>query len=284
MRSSGETAAAAQADQPAGRLSSTRRHWPFFLEKWYCDAILDDGTLLVVLIGQLELFGLSRGHLSAELHRPDGTVVRGDASVGKLVRNEHGVAFKGGSLSATSLEWHTSALSGRLSLRPRLSGTSLRDPLLTDGKRRLRWVVEVPDGTVDGEVTCNGERIEIRGRCYRDYLALDLLPWRLDIRELHWGRAFDGERSSWWIKLRTRKETVQAWSLDNDVSPEPRAPRLEEERKLQEMHVSDLPVLRIGLLRSALRRIVGDPYQVRFLARATVGFSMGWAVREEVSW
>ena len=187
-------------------------------------------------------------------------------------------------MTPTSIEWQTPVLSGRLRISPRVSATSLRDPLLVDGKRRLRWVVEVPDGVADGEVTWHGESIGINGRCYRDYVAFDLLPWRLGIRELHWGRAFGGDRTRWWIKLRTRKETVEASSLDSDVNSRLQRPQLEDERLLQEMYVADLPVLKVGVLRSALRRFVGDPYQVRFIARAALGTSMGWAVREEVRW
>ena len=265
-------------------LSATEGQWPFFLEKWYFDTILEDGTLLVVLVGQMELFGIRRAHLSAELHRPDGTSVRGDTSIGRIVRTDDRAEFSGGVLTPTSIEWQTPVLSGRLRISPRVSATSLRDPLLVDGKRRLRWVVEVPDGAVVGEVTWHGESIGIHGRCYRDYVAFDLLPWRLGIRELHWGRAFGGDRTRWWIKLRTRKETVEASSLDSDVNSRLQRPQLEDERLLQEMYVADLPVLKVGVLRSALRRFVGDPHQVRFIARAALGTSMGWAVREEVRW
>ena len=115
-------------------LSATAGQWTFFLEKWYFDTILEDGTLFVVLIGHMELFGLRRAHLSAELHRPDGTSVRGDTPIGRIVRTDDGAEFSGGVLTPTSIEWQTPVLSGRLRIRPRVSATSLRDPLLVDEK------------------------------------------------------------------------------------------------------------------------------------------------------
>lgn len=47
---------------------------------------------------------------------------------------EDGAEFSGGVLTPTSIEWQTPVLSGRLRIRPRVSATSLRDPLLVDEK------------------------------------------------------------------------------------------------------------------------------------------------------
>ncbi|UCF39993.1 MAG: hypothetical protein JSW43_09650 [Gemmatimonadota bacterium] len=265
-------------------LTTTAGSWPFFLEKWYVDTLLDDGSIVIVLLGRLRVLGLERARLTAELHRPDGTTVRGSAAVGTIRRGAAGRTFDGGRLEPTELTWRTPTLSGRLRLTPRYPATQLGDPLVRDGSRQLRWIVEVPDAEVDGELAWDGQRLAVKGRGYRDYLALDLLPWRVPLRELHWGRAACGAHACCWVRQRLEKRVLEGTWRDGAMTSGYEPPALERERVIQRGPVADLPLMRIGPLRSVLRRLARDPQQTRTVSRATLDGERGWAVHEAVQW
>lgn len=265
-------------------IASTVGRAPFFLEKWYVDTLLEDGSLLIVLLGELRAFGLRRTRASVELYQPDGSCVRGDASVGPLRQSSDGRKFDGGHLGPNEITWRTPSLSGWLRFASRYPPGQLRDPLLVDGKRKLRWLIEVPDADVDGEIRWGSSRQRVEGRGYRDYLALDLLPWRVPFRELRWGRAVAGEHAGCWISLRLHAETLAGTWNDGVMMPGFSPPSLEEDREIQATHVAELPILRIGLLRAVLKRLAGDPHQTRALARTSLDGVRGWAVHEVVRW
>jgi hypothetical protein len=62
---------------------------PFTFEKWYVDALLPDGTVLLVYIGRLVVCGLRAARLTADLYFPDGTHLRGGTSL-PYIRGGHG--------------------------------------------------------------------------------------------------------------------------------------------------------------------------------------------------
>ncbi len=265
-------------------LTATAARAPFFLEKWYVDTLLEDGSILIVLLGRLRALALGRSRLTAELHRSDGTSVHGSASVGAIRRSGAGCAFDGGRLEPTELAWRTPALSGRLHFMPRYAGTHMGDPLVRDGRRRLRWIVEVPDADVTGELEWNGRQLAVRGRGYRDYLGLDLLPWRMPLRELHWGRAACGAHACCWVRQRLESRVLEGTWRDGTMTSGYEPPTLEHERVIQRGPVADLPVMRIGVLRSVLRWLARDPQQSRAVSRAILNGQPGWAVHEVVQW
>ena len=158
------------------------------------------------------------------------------------------------------------------------------DPLFRDGRRQLRWIVEVPDAEVEGELEWDSRRLAVSGRGYRDYLALDLLPWRVPLRELRWGRAACGEHARCWASQRLGNGVREGTWSDGSVTPGYEPPPLEHERVIQQGPVADLPVMRIGPLRSILQRLARDPHQTRIVARTTLGGEPGWAVQEVVRW
>ena len=142
----------------------------------------------------------------------------------------------------------------------------------------------MPDADVRGELEVGSQRLSVMGRGYRDYLALDLLPWRVPLRQLEWGRACGGEHAAWWIRLQLKDTVLEGTWSDGIMRPRHDPPSLEAERVIQEGHVADLPVLRIGLLRSVLRRLARDPHQTRVVGRTSLSGAPGWAVREVVRW
>lgn len=265
-------------------LSATEGRAPFFLEKWYVDLISDDGTMLIVLLGQIRALGLRRARLTAELHRPDGSAVRGAAQIGGIASTGSSRIFRGGSLEPEILVWETPNLSGELYHTARYQTAYTSDPLLIDGTRQLRWIVEMPDADVRGELRVGSESFSVTGRGYRDYLALDLLPWRVPLRHLEWGRAACGEHAAWWIRMQLTNGVIEGTWSDGTVMHRQDPPILAAQRVIQQGHVADLPVLRIGWLRSVLRRLARDPHLTRVVGRAHLEGTPGWAVQEVVRW
>lgn len=256
---------------------------PFRLEKWYCDFLADDGTLLIVVLGEVRLAGVRRARLAVELHRPDGSVVRDAASLRHFRRTAGGCAFADGELGAATVAWRAPTLNGIVRLTPRFPACTAADPLLAMRRRTLRWSVEVPDADAEVELTWPGGRLARRGRAYCDRVALDAAPWRLGLRRLTWGHAVLPRGATWWLELVTRRTTAAATWRSGALSAGCAPPALEPARTLVDLRVADLPILRIPPLGAAARWLAGDPHQQRWLARAGVDRA-GWAVHELVRW
>jgi len=256
---------------------------PFRLAKWYCDVLGGDGTLLIVMLGEVRLGGLRRARLAAELHRPDGTVVRDAVSLAHVRRTSGGCTFEAGGLEPGGLAWRAPGLSGSARLAPRFPATTPADPLLSVGRRALRWTVEIPDADAEVELVWPGGRLALRGRAYRDRVLLDAMPWRLGLRRLTWGHAVFPTGAAWWLELATRRRTIAATWRNGVVSAGCTPPALEPAPTLVDLRVADLPVLRIPPLGAAARWLAGDPHQQRWLARAG-GHERGWSIHELVRW
>ncbi len=266
------------------KLTVTQGRGPFFFEKWYLDTIVADGTLLIIVLGQVRILGLRLARFAAELYRPDGSSIHEPLALGKICRLGEARLFDGGRLTPTQLAWNGPNLSGDLRLTPRHSPSQIRDPLLRHGRRQLRWLVELPDADVEGRLTWPGGGLDLRGRGYRDYLALDILPWRLPIREMVWGRACAADHASWWFQLTTREETVSGTWRDGHLTADVSIPRLFDQRVFEDQQLGDTSPLRIGLARGVLRRLAGDSHRTRWLARAELEGALGWAVHEQLRW
>ncbi len=256
---------------------------PFRLEKWYLDVVGDDGTLLIVTLGELRLGGLRRARLAAELHRPDGTTVRDTLSLAHFRRTSGGCTFAAGGLEPDGLAWRAPGLSGSVRLVPRFPAFTPADPLLATRRRSLRWTVEIPDADAAVDLTWPTGRLALGGRAYCDRVLLDAMPWRLGLRRLAWGHAVFPTGATWWLELVTRRHTIAATWRDGVLSAGCAPPALEPARTLGDYRVVDLPVLRIPPLGTVVRWLAGDPHQQRWLARA-VGAERGWSVHELVRW
>lgn len=260
-------------------------HWPFTLEKWYIDTLMPDRTVLLVYFGRFRAVGIAVARLTAELYRPDGTVQRGDAGADRLTGGEDWLRCGPLTLAGEKLSWHTRGLSGEVEFSPRFSCASLRDPFLKSGGRELAWTVEIPDAEVRGEVRWPGGSAPIRGRGYRDRVWFDLRPWRFPIKELHWGRAAAGPHAATWVRAQTPTGVVEAAWCDGRVLPQlPAEIELRESRVFLEADVLGLEGLRLGIARPLLRRLTGDPHEVKWVAAARLRGHEGVAVHEVVRW
>lgn len=257
---------------------------PFSLEKWYVDVLMDDGTVLLVYIGQLHVLGVPMRRVTVDLFTPDGGQRRGDARVTRVDETPDRLVFGPATLTHETLRFETEALSGELVYRPRHPPATLRDPFLEDGGRTLTWQVEIPDADVEGRLSWPGGGRQVVGRGYRDRVYFDVLPWRFPIRELSWGRAAAGAHASTWVRARTRRgEIVAGWN-DGVAIERANAPEVEDERVMLRAHVVDLEGLHLGALRPAMRRLVGDPHEIKWTGRTRLAGEPGLLVHEVVRW
>jgi hypothetical protein len=259
--------------------------WPFTLDKWYVDVLLPDGSVLLVYLGRMRLWGVSTAKFTAELFRPGEPSREGSAGARDVAFRDGSVTLGRATMSDRYLRWETAGLSGELEFTPRYPAPAIRTPFLTSGDRRLEWSVELPDGYVRGEVRWPGGSLPISGRGYRDRVWYDLLPWRFPIRKLEWGRVAAGEHAATWVAEHTYSGVVTCGWMDGQLTPgRPDGIEIGEGRVLVDGPVVDLRGLHLGAMRPLLKRVTGDPRQTKRAAPATIGGESGRAVYEEVLW
>jgi len=260
--------------------------FPFNLEKWYVDVLLDDGAVLLVYVARMRLFALPVVRFTAELFLPDGRVVRG-GGVGCELRVERAGLYCGSfALEHQDLRFTGEALSADLHFTPRYLPFCVRDPLVEDGARSLRWWVEVPDAAVSGVLrTPEGER-RVVGRGYRDRVYFDLLPWRFPLRELIWGRAACGNHACIWWEGRLADEALHFRWQDGVVHRDTVHPAsLSDGRVLVDGRVIDQRSLAFNTFaKPLLKRLSADPYHTKWAAAAAIEGAPGRAIHEVVRW
>jgi hypothetical protein len=267
------------------------RH-PTSLEKWYIDALLDDGTVLLVYLGVLTLMGVRLSRITAELFPPRGPVVRGSAIVRHVPRGGEGMLrFGPASIIGDHLRFTTSGLSGDLVYHPRRSPCSLREPFLARENKSLHWAVEIPDADVTGTLKWPGGAHIVKGRGYRDRVWFDLAPWNFPIRELVWGRAAAGGHAATWVRATTTEEHIASSWLDGQVIASdagygpPSGVVLHPGRVFLDADVVALEGLRLGRIsRSLIQRLSGDPHETKWQSTCTIAGEEGVAVHEVVRW
>lgn len=269
------------------------------LEKWYVDALLDDGTVVIVYLGRLRLLGITWARVTAEVFFPDGRVLRGGSPAAEL-RGERGrLRFGDTCIEGEYLGISAGEVRGELRFRERGRPVHPQEPLIAVGSRKLTWVVEVPDADVEGHLTWPSGRLEVRGRGYRDRVFFDLLPWRFPIQRLVWGRAVAGESAALWLHAEPRPPRRRslgdapapirnAWldgeAIETRPDSVPAPVELGAARTLLDAHVADLEGLRFGPARGLLRRLTGDPHERKLAATCTIRGAPGRAIHEVVTW
>lgn len=264
--------------------------FPAAFEKWYIDTLLGDGTVLLIYLGALTLYGVRFARATVELFPPEGPVVRGGAVVHHIAGGEDGLSFGPVTIMADRLRFETVGLSGELVYHSRYPPCVLREPFLAQGERSLHWSVEIPDADVTGTLIWPGGRRSVTGRGYRDRVWFDLPPWRFPIRELIWGRAVAEEHAAMWVRATTEQEVIAAAWLDGQVvmtestSGLPARVVIRPGRVFRDTDVSAMEGLRLDGLRGFARRLSGDLHETKWQAPCTIAGIDGVAVHEVVRW
>ena len=258
---------------------------PLRLDKWYVDTLLADGTILLVYLGSLTAGPVTLSRVSADLFLPDGAHRSGGCK-GRRPRLAAGAAdFGAAGFEGGRLWFDTPGLSGDLAFNPRHPGFEPHTPFLVSGRRSLRWVMEVPDADVEGEVRWPGGSRAVAGRGYRDRVWTDIPLWRLPLHELRWGRAVAGDHACAWVQATgPAGVTAAAWQdgrlVDRDFTP----PLAGSGRVILAGPVIDLETLHLGPLRGPLGRLLHTPHQVKQAAPASLVGVAGQAIHEVVTW
>lgn len=264
--------------------------FPFSLEKWYIDTLLDDGSVLLVYLGAITLCAVRLARVTAELYPAHGPIVRGSAPVRHIAGGENILRFGPATIEGDHLRFTTAGLSGELVMRPRYPPCALREPFLTEESRTLHWSIEIPDADVTGTLTWPGGTRAIAGRGYRDRVWFDLYPWRFPIREQIWGRAAAGDHAATWVRTTTHEGVITLSWLDGHmvetdaVTGLPVRVTLDSARAFLDADVVALEGLRLGGLHSVLRRISGNPHETKWQAACAIAGVEGEAVHEVVRW
>lgn len=264
--------------------------FPASLEKWYVDALLDDGSVLLVYLGALTLWGARLARLTAEFFPAEGPTARGSASVYHIHGAANTLQFGAATIDGVRLRFTTNGLSGELEYYPRAPSLSLREPFLTEGGRSLHWSVEIPDSDVTGHLAWPGGERSLVGRGYRDRVWFDFPPWRFPISELVWGRAAAGTHAATWVRAITSRGIVAASYLDGrNVAPgaasdPPEGVSLGSDVMFVDADVAALDTLRLAALRGPIRKLSGDPHETKWRAPCVIAGQRGVAVHEVVRW
>lgn len=264
--------------------------FPATLEKWYIDALLEDGSVLLVYLGALTISHVRLARLTADLFPPHGAGPHGSATVRQISGGKGALHFGPATIAGDRLSFTTPGLSGELIYRPRHAPCALREPFLAEGNRSLHWSVEIPDADVTGTLRWPGGERAIVGRGYRDRVWFDFPPWRFPIRELLWGRGVTGNHAATWVRATTDQERIAATWLDghlvaaDSASALPGEVTLGPSRVFLDTDVVSMEGLRLGALRGALQRLSGNPHQTKWQAPCVIAGEQGIAVHEVVRW
>jgi len=261
--------------------------WPinsFLLTKWYLDCVTENGETAIVYSADLcwKTLSLRYGSLL--------TVLGGKIGSASAV---HGI-------SAPVIEGETISLS-----QPGLdiAGTwkALRTPI-------RRTVFENPRGSVDWNCLQPMSQVEIflqnktrlAGLGYAECLTLSLLPWRLPLTSLNWGRYISPEDAIVWIEwlgpepkgivVHNGEEHVAASISESEVVFANSASRLALDRGLvlREGRLGDTVFPGISRLAGLLPRTMLSVHERKWRSRGefhrSTGQTAGWAIHEVVKW
>ncbi|MGA2448284.1 MAG: hypothetical protein ABTD50_06400 [Polyangiaceae bacterium] len=154
-------------------LTLAKPRFPSTLERWYVDVLLDDGTVVLVYLGRLQVLGASWARATAEIFFSDGRIVRGSSAVTKPAGEPGCVRFGNTAIEGKVLKISAGDVHGELRYRARAAAHCPRTPWLAVGSRTLTWSVEVPDADVEGRLSWPMGRLDVTGRGYRDRVHFD---------------------------------------------------------------------------------------------------------------
>ncbi len=254
----------------------------FHLSKWYLDCVAENGDAFVGYWGRLAWKGIELAYES--VLRADQNGVRSRSSIRRDPEPQ---------LGDGRIEWQAPALGATCTWEA--LAPPAREVLLETPKGKVEWSCVQPKARVSGVV----EGVPIEGLGYAERLDLTLAPWKLPIRELHWGRFLgDGEGLVWvdWrgdhnrqLVLRDARPTSGVRVVEDGLRGDDFSLSFADKRTLREGPIgrSDLAVIpRLTSLFS--ERILGrDERKWRSrgrLERRGAPAVEGWAIHEVVRW
>lgn len=256
----------------------------FLLTKWYLDCVADNGDAAIVYVADLRWDRLSV-HYASLLTALEGRI-RSASSLRKCLLPQPEADTARLSLPQLGIEGTWRALSAPLA----------------------RTVFDSPDGSVDWR--CHQPRSQVdlllhgkarlTGLGYAECLTLTVLPWKLPLEELLWGRFLSPQHALVWIDWRGpyqwrtvfhngKEQQVQSLTESGIIFAGP-ATRLDLDRdmalrtgQLGETVFAGISSL-ARLLPRSLMSVEECKWRSRGELRTASGAASGWAIHEVVKW
>jgi hypothetical protein len=175
-----------------------------FFEWWYFDGLLDDGTVIVVWLGDNWLYGTHKRTVSIEVTPPGGPtrkVLSNFDEAGSFARDHAAVhigphSFEG-DLDNYTIQVDAATTGGvgcDLQLHRRLPSYRPATGHIAAGDKFFAWLVAVPEGNIAGTLTLNNVTRQVTGSGYHDHNWGNVSP--ADIFDnWWWGRGVVGSHT-----------------------------------------------------------------------------------------
>jgi hypothetical protein len=160
------------------------QHTPFRLSKFYLDCITDAGDAIIIYAATAKWQRLKISYVSLLEATPD-SLVRTRTSL----RAYTAPAWRDGNLCFDFAPL-------KISARWQAPDTPLEHSLLKTGAGEVIWTCLAPRACAT--ITHRGQNTV--GTGYAEHLLLTIPPWKLPIKNLHWGRFHSATDSLVWIK------------------------------------------------------------------------------------
>ena len=154
----------------------------FRLEKWYLDVADDNGSAFIGYAAKLKWKLINLSYSGFTFLNTKGKVQQ---------RNSFSQSDFPVSLN-DQITWNKKLCSG--------SWTKLSDSI-------LETLLSTPDGDIiwhcyfpKAQATVNIGEAKVRGLGYAEFIELTILPWKLPIHQLHWGRFLSNDHVVVWIR------------------------------------------------------------------------------------
>lgn len=254
----------------------------FRLTKWYLDCVSQDGEAFIAYWAWLgwQGFGLAYAGL---LHR---------ATDGRVEMTSTLWPGKGPRVEGGRIVWSRGGLKLRGEWRPRTVPYGAKLWSGDDG-RGVEW--DCIAGAAEARIESGGRVIQ--GLGYAEKLVLTVVPWKLPIRELRWGRWIGERRSLVWIEWRGEHPltlvlldgcAVQGVVEDDGVRVEG-GPRLEirDSNVIRSGELGATVLGSIPVLRSAVPDVIMNTHECKWIGRGVLTGAAGeteegWAIHEVV--
>jgi hypothetical protein len=256
----------------------------FLLTKWYLDCVAENGDTAIVYVADLHWDRLSL-HYASLLTALEGRI-RSAFSLRKCVLPEPDGDTARLSLPHLGIEGTWRALS-----------SPLARTVFSDNDGSVDWHCHQPLSQVD--LLLHG-KTRITGLGYAECLTLTVLPWKLPLEELHWGRFLSPEHALVWIDWRGpyqwrsvfhngEEQEVQSLTESAMVFADPTT-RLDLDRgmSLRSGQLGETVFAGISslarLLPRSLMSVEECKWRSRGLLKTASDTASGWAIHEVVKW
>lgn len=195
-------------------------HTFFALRKWYCDVMTPEKHFVFVYCAELTVCGRRYRSLTIHCFRDGATTTRTLPMPGAdlLDAGSGGLSVSGGKCRFTLFrdggEVQAECPGCAVYMRYRSSRSLFTDPLVIPHGRagRILWQPLMLGATVSGVIDAGGRRTEFSdAKGYADFVGSTILPPRVPVRTLRWGRLHDDAADVTFVRTAWNEE-APGWS------------------------------------------------------------------------